>query len=279
MEAHTDSVAAHYARENLSDAICAALEADGKDLSALTIDDLQMVDEFHTRGRQTTAEVVDLIDFEAGHHVVDLGSGLGGPARYIASHFGCRVSGIDLTQDFVDAATRLSALVGLSDKTEFQAGSALETPFEDARFDRAITIQMQMGIADKAAFYQEIYRILKPGGRFAFQDIVAGPAEGHIHTPTPWATAPGHSFLMPHDELRDTIEAAGFTNEVWRDTTAAMKEWQSRQRVQPKPEGPRPALGIHLVLGPTADEKRRNTARNLMEDRIGYVQAVFHKPG
>ncbi|MDP7390846.1 MAG: class I SAM-dependent methyltransferase, partial [Alphaproteobacteria bacterium] len=100
MEAHTDSVAAHYARENLSDAICSAIEADGKDLSALTVDDLQMVDEFHTRGRQTTVEVVGLMDFEPGHQVVDLGSGLGGPARYIASLFDCQVSGIDLTSSF-----------------------------------------------------------------------------------------------------------------------------------------------------------------------------------
>ncbi|MEC7573872.1 MAG: methyltransferase domain-containing protein, partial [Pseudomonadota bacterium] len=165
MEAHTDSVAAHYARENLSDAICSAIEADGKDLSALTVDDLQMVDKFHTRGRQTTVEVVGLMDFEPGHQVVDLGSGLGGPARYIASLFDCQVSGIDLTSSFVDAARRLSELVGLVGKTQFHNGSALETPFDDACFDRAVTIQMQMGIADKAAFYREVFRILKPGGR------------------------------------------------------------------------------------------------------------------
>lgn len=278
MESHTDDIASHYARDKLSDDILSALEADGKDLSSLTIDDLQMVDEVHTRGRETTAEVVGLTDFAPNHRVVDLGSGIGGPSRYVARTYGCHVTGIDLTESFVAAATRLSDLVGMHDCTEFQTGSALETPFEDGAFDRALTIQMQMGIADKERFYREVFRILKPGGYFVFQDIVAGPTEGPILTPTPWASVPDHSFLYSPNALRKAIEMTGFINEIWRDTTEDMKAWQAAQRSRPRPSGPRPATGIHLVLGPTAGEKRKNSQKNLMEGRIGYIQAVFRKP-
>lgn len=280
MENHTGAIAAHYARDNLIQNILDALQADGIDLSTLSPDELQLVDEIHTRGRQTTEEVVALTSFAAEHHVVDLGSGVGGPARHIAGRFGCQVTGIDLTESFVTAANRLSDLVGLADRTRFHTGSALSTPFDDAIFDRALTIQMQMGIADKAALYAEIFRILKPGAAFVFQDIVAGPTAGPIHTPTPWASVPDQSFLARPDELRRLIEAAGFACELWRETTDEMKAWQTRQSARAKgsqTEAPRPALDIQLVLGPTAGEKRRNSQRNLLEDRIGYVQAVFRK--
>lgn len=278
MEKHTDAIAAHYERDNLADAIVAALEADGKDLSALSIDDLQMVDEVHSRGRETTLQVVALTDFSPEHKVVDLGSGLGGPARYIAKTFDCQVTGIDLTDSFVDAANRLSELLGMTDSTDFQSGSALETPFDDNCFDRAVTIQMQMGIADKERFYQEVFRILKPGGIFIFQDIVAGPTEGPIHTPTPWASVPKQSFLYAPETLHKAIEGAGFETEIWRDSTPEMKAWQAQQNTAPRPEGPRLNVGIHLVFGSTAGEKRKNSQRNQNEDRIGYIQAAFRKP-
>jgi len=271
MEKHTDAIAAHYERDNLADAIVAALEADGKDLSALSIDDLQMVDEVHSRGRETTLQVVALTDFSPEHKVVDLGSGLGGPARYIAKTFGCQVTGIDLTGSFVDAANRLSELLGMTDSTDFQSGSALETPFDDNCFDRAVTIQMQMGIADKERFYQEVFRILKPGGIFIFQDIVAGPTEGPIHTPTPWASVPEQSFLYAPETLHKAIEGAGFETEIWRDSTPEMKAWQAQQNTGLN-------VGIHLVFGSTAGEKRKNSQRNQNEDRIGYIQAAFRKP-
>lgn len=274
MEPHTDAVAAHYHRDGLSEAILDALVRDGKDPARLGIDDLQMVDEVHSRGRETTVEVAGLTPIGADDRVLDVGCGLGGPARYLASTRGCAVTGIDLSPAFVEAGNRLSALLGLSQRVSLQAGNALAMPFADASFDLAWTVQMQMSIADKARLYGEIRRVLVPGGRLVFQDIVRGPVAGLL-TPTPWAGDPAHSFLLPPEELRATIVAAGFDELLWRDTSAAMKDWQARQSASPAPAGARPALGIHLALGPDAGEKRRNAQRNLAAGHIGFVQGVF----
>jgi SAM-dependent methyltransferase len=274
MEQHTDAVAAHYHRDALYEAILDALARDGKDPARLTIDDLQMVDEVHSRGRETTAEVARLTAIGAGDRVLDVGCGLGGPARYLASRFGCRVTGIDLTAAFVETGNRLSELLDLSTRVSARVGNALAMPFADAAFDLAWTIQMQMSIADKARLYREIRRVLVAGGRLVFQDIVRGPVAGLL-TPLPWAGDPAHSFLLPPEELRATIAAAGFEEVLWRDTTAAMQAWQAQQPAAPSAHAPRPALGIHLVLGPDAAAKRRNAQRNLAAGHIGFVQAVF----
>jgi len=275
MEQHSDAIAAHYHRDALFDAIVDALRLDGKDPARLTIDDLQMVDEVHSRGRETTVEVAGLTPIGAADRVLDVGCGLGGPARYLASTIGCRVTGIDLTTAFVEAGNRLTDLLGLSQRVHAEVGNALAMPFADASFDIAWTIQVQMSIADKARLYREIRRVLRPGGRLVFQDIVRGPVTG-LFTPTPWTGDPAHSFLLPPDELHATIVAAGFEPLLWRDTTAAMKQWQAGQLSSQKQTAARPALGIHLVLGPTAADKRHNVQRNLAAGHIGYVQGVFH---
>lgn len=274
MEQHTDAIAAHYHRDALFESILDALRRDGKDPARLTIDDLQQVDEVHSRGRENTVEVAGLAPIGPGDRVLDVGCGLGGPARYLASTFGCHVIGIDLTTAFVEAGNRLNEVLGLSQRVSTQVGNALAMPFADASFDLAWTIQMQMSIADKPRLYREIRRVLAAGGRLVFQDIVRGPAAGLI-TPTPWAGDAAHSFLLPPEELRATIAAAGFEEVLWRDTTDAMKAWQAQQSAASRPDRPRPALGIHLVLGPDAGEKRRNSQRNLSEGHIGFVQGVF----
>ncbi len=285
METHTSSVAAHYEQNELFDSIRQALRDAGKDLHALTIDDLSAIDEVHTRGREATVEVADLVSFTPELNVLDVGSGIGGPARYIARTFGCRVTGIDLTPAFCDAATKLTELVDLQDQVSFQVGSALDMPFENASFDLVWTIQMQMNIADKPALYREMARVLRPGGRLVFQDIVAGPG-GPIHTPVPWASEPGQSFLAMPGDLRAMIAGAGFEELSWRDASDAHRvsyaEGDRKSAARnasgaSKPDGP-PPLGIHLVLGPGTPEKRANTKRNLMEDRVGYVQGLFRKP-
>lgn len=275
MELHTQAVASHYDQDDICAGIRAALDASDLDQSALTIDDFAGMDEVHTRGREATVEIAGLTQISSDMAVVDVGCGVGGPARYLASTFGCHVQGIDLTPSFIEAANYLTDLVGLSDKVSFENASALDMPYADQSFDLAWTVQMQMNISDKAALYAEILRILKPGGRFVFQDIVAGP-DGAITLPVPWASSHSHSHLMAPDPLRETIVGVGFDEIIWRDITDAQKAWTKEQAG--KQPGKKPALGIELVLGPDAKTKRINSSRSLMDGAIGFVQGVFARP-
>ncbi|MCZ6728600.1 MAG: class I SAM-dependent methyltransferase [SAR324 cluster bacterium] len=270
------AVEAHYSSQGLGERILAALKESGKDPAALSRDDLAPVDEFHTRGRLATAELAEFARLKAGQQVVDVGSGLGGPARHLAEVHGCRVTGLDLTEEFCRVAAMLSERTGLDGQVSFRHGSALEMPFEDQSFDVAWTVQAQMNIADKARFYGEIHRVLKPGGRLVFQDLFQGQG-GEIYCPVPWAGEPSISFLVPPAEARETAEAQGFRVTEWRDVTATSLAWYAQQ---PDASGkPLPPLGLHLIMGPDARLMRENQLRNLQEGRVVLVQAMLEKQG
>src|SRR5262245_45339007 len=167
-------VAKHYGRPGLADVILAALKAAGKDIDHLTPDDLAPVDEFHTRGRAATIDLARFLSLNGSERVLDVGSGIGGPSRYLAKTFGCRVVGLDLVPEFCRVATMLAERTGLSDKVEYRQGNALTMPFEDLSFDVVWSQNVAMNIADRHQLYREIYRVLKPGGRYAFSVVVAG---------------------------------------------------------------------------------------------------------
>lgn len=265
------SVAHHYGRTDLGERILAALEAAGLNTDELRVDDLAPVDAFHIRGREATEELARLAQIGPGDHVLDAGCGIGGTGRYLAATFGCRVTGIDLTDEYIGVAEMLTERVGLADQVAFRQGSVLDLPFDDDGFDVVWTEHAQMNVADKRTFYRELFRVLKPGGKLAFHDIFEGP-EGDPHFPVPWAPDASISHLVRIEELRAALGAAGFSQLLWEDKTAASADFFRGVLAR----GPA-ALGLHLLMD-DAKTKLGNLLRNLEEGRVCVVQAVLRKP-
>jgi len=265
-------VETHYTRRGLGDVILGALQQAGKDLGHLTPDDLAPVDEFHGGQRQATIRLADLLGFRGGERVLDIGSGIGGPSRFLASRYGCQVIGIDLTAEFCRVAEMLTGLTGLTGRVSYRQGNALDLPFADMSFDVVWSQNASMNIADRDRLYFEMCRVLKRGGRLALQEVVAGTG-GEPHYPVPWAREASISFLLTAAATRAKLEAAGFHVVTWHDTTRTSSQSWTRAA-----EGPPPPLGIHLLIGPDWAEIARNSARNYEEDRVRLFNAVLERP-
>jgi SAM-dependent methyltransferase len=292
-------VEAHYGRRDLGEMILAGLRAAGKDPDALLPDDLSPVDHFHVRGKPATLELAGLARIAPGARVLDVGGGIGGPARTLAGAFGCRVTVLDLTERYCRVGEMLTGRTGLGGRVTFRHGSALEMPFPDGSFDVAWTEHSSMNIADKERLYAEIHRVVRRGGRLALYEVMAGPV-APIHFPVPWATDPGISFLRPPEEIRTLLGAAGFregrpqgdgsarfepykgshgsapTPGAWVDVTEPALSWL-RERVADAQSGP-PPLSPRLILGDDFPVMFGNLVRNTEEDRVRFIQGVFDRP-
>ncbi len=273
---YESSLNTHYGRRGLSDRIIAALRDTGIDLQSITTDDLSPVAEFHIGGQAATLELAQNAGMGPGMRVLDIGSGLGGPARTLSQHYGCDVTGLDLTEEFCRVATMLTELCGMQERVSFLHGNALDMPFENTSFDLVWTQQAGMNIENKPRLYQEINRVLAVGGRLVFQEVLRGP-ETPLRLPVPWAREADLSFLEPPDAIRDLLAKSGFREMIWHDVTPQYIDEYRRIAAQTAdPEGP-PPLGIHLILGPDAGKMRKNVVRNLEEQRIIVIQGVLKK--
>ncbi len=263
------SVSDYWEREGLGRGILDGLAATGKNLDALTIDDLAPADQFHGGGKDATVRLARLADLQPGMRVLDVGGGVGGPARTLAAEFGCHVTAIDLTVSFVQAARMLTARHGLAGQVTHQVGNALALPFDGGTFDVVWTQNSGMNIAEKERLYSGFHRVLGPGGLLATQEPMAGPTAPILY-PGMWARDASTSFLRPPVEMRALIEAAGFRPRAWDDVTV-------------ETAGVRDAAAIpahsaqRLIMGERLDEIIRVGHRNRDEGRLLSVQAIFDR--
>jgi ubiquinone/menaquinone biosynthesis C-methylase UbiE len=265
-------VAEHYRRADLEQKILEGLKKAGKAPEKLAAADLSGVDEFHLGWRPATVELAKDLDLTADLKLLDLGSGIGGPARYFAESHGTHVVGIDLTDAFVKVANSLTHRCGLSGRVRFQQGSILDLPFDDGSFDVATLIHVGMNIGDKARLFRQVRRVLKPASRFAVYDIMR-ITDDELSYPMPWAAGPQTSFVETPDTYRTLLASAGFTveQEVNR-LSFVLDRWREMQE-RIAAEGP-PPLSLHTLIGSTAKELLGNVMAALQRGTIAPVQMI-----
>jgi sarcosine/dimethylglycine N-methyltransferase len=272
-----DDVTRHYATDDIAGVVLAALRREhGADV-AITPDTLAPIDHFHGRGLAATKEMVALLQPAPGEHILDIGSGIGGPARWIAAHFGCHVTGIDLTPAFYEAAIALTQATGQEASVTFQQASATALPFAEDSFDRTYSQNVVMNIADKTRFYAEAFRVLRPGGWSVFSNLVAGP-RGDATYPTPWAASAATSFLSTPAETERDLRAAGFEILVFNEASPETLRAQAEARTRAANDGV-PRLGVHVFLGERYKHYQANSGRSMAEGRLSMIESLVRKPG
>lgn len=272
----TQEINNHYSQTDLSAAILTALQRAGKDVNALTREDIAALDEFHIRGRAATREIGQLADLQPGAEVLDMGCGIGGAARTLMTEFGCRVTGIDLVEEYIQTARILNTRIGFDGQITFEQGNVLEMPFDDESFDIVFSQHITMNIEDKACMVQEVRRVLRPGGRLVLYEICAGTISTP-HFPVPWAGDAAINFLVEPQTLRQMLEETGFKTLEWLDVTEQSLKWNKQlvtNMANRHVDGP-PPLGLNLLMGATTAEKVRNMMHNMEEDRIRVIQGVM----
>ena len=265
----------YYSPNGLYDRIVEGLGRLGKDPASITLDDLQPVDEFHIRGDAATRELIALAEFSPDMHILDVGCGIGGSSRRLARDTGCRVTGIDLSDTYIETAERLTSLLGMQERVWFRACSALALPFDDATFDGAWSLQMNMNVEDKAAWLRETCRVLRPGARAVFYEV-CGHRNTPPHFPVPWAQDGSMSFLVPPERFREHLVAAGFEIAAWNDRTALARE-AFAEVTAPEGEPKLPPLGVYMLVGDDIQAKGYNLRRNLDEERVCLIETLAVK--
>jgi ubiquinone/menaquinone biosynthesis C-methylase UbiE len=270
-------ISEHYGHGGLLHRLYAALRAEGVDPQHPTVQTLAPYDQFHSRGLEATEELASSLAASPQHIVLDIGSGIGGPARYFADRFGCRVCGIDLTSEFCEVAQTLTAAVGLPEKVAFVCGNALQMPFADAAFDGAYCINVSMNIAEKINFYRGIWRLLRPGAWMAMAEIAQGPG-GKPEYPTPWAPTAVTSFLATPAATLEDLTASGFRVERTRGTAREALAFAALSRAMVEQGSLPPHRAVQLIHGESASRMASNTQRGIAEERLLPIEILCRKP-
>ena len=273
-----DDVSAHYTSGELLAAIRDGVARLGKTPATVTVDDLAPVDEFHVGGRQASEHILGQLGLTQGQHVLDVGCGLGGSARFAAIRYGCQVTGLDLTEEFVTTGQVLCDWVGLADRVALRQGSAVAMPFEAEAFDAAYMLHVGMNIADKDRLCEEVHRVLRPGASFGIYDLMR-KGEGALAYPVPWAQTPEISVVSAPQDYRRALVKVGFTvtNERNRGEFSVGFFENLKARIA-KADGPAP-LGLHILMGETAPQKVANMTRNIGRGTLVPVELVARKVG
>ena len=272
----TSSISDHWGKGDVYARILAALKEASKPLESLTVEDLAPVDHFHARGLPATIELADKLPIEAGQHILDIGCGIGGPARYLAQRFGCKVSGVDITAPFVEAANRLTSLLEMDGRVVVDLGDGQQLPYAAETFDGGYTQHVTMNVSDRAQFFAEAYRVLKPGAFFALTEHGMGPV-GDPHYPLPWSEDGSMAYLETPEKTVAYLQAAGFVDVLVEDTGKKYLAGYKRA-MELAAQGALPPLGVHILMGDSAPAKTQNAARNIEEQRTHPIQVLCYKP-
>jgi SAM-dependent methyltransferase len=266
----------HYATSELLARLESALRADGADPAHPTIEALAPYDQFHGRGLEATEDMAALVAVRPTDHLLDVGSGLGGPARWLSTRFGCRITGIDLTPEFCAIAEHFTRLLGLGARVRFQVGNALAMPFDDGTFDGAYSMFVSMNIADKARLYREIHRVLKPGGWVVLSEIARGE-DGEVMYPMPWAPTEAESFLSTADDTRKGLQSAGFGVEQVKNDLQRALDFAAKSRAMVERGEKPPYRANALIHGDAARATLANVARAYQGGGLIPIEVVARK--
>lgn len=267
----------HYKSQNLGDRILSTLTEMGKDIENLSIKDLAPVDQFHIRGTRATKEMLEMVNINPEYKILDIGSALGGTARFLANETGCEVTGIELVSEYCEVAEMLSEKLGFDkNKTTFKQGSATNLPFTDDSFEIVWTEHVQMNVEDKVKFYSEIARVLKPDGKLIFHDIFSGSnTESNLDFPVPWASDNSINYLVRLDEVQKILLNLGFSIVMWEDKSELSKEFLERIVKSMKLNNKQLPFGINLVMGKNTSDKFINLLSNISNHKIRIIQAII----
>lgn len=270
------TVVAHYTHGSLLEAIVAGLRALGKTPATVLLEDLAPVDEFHIGGRVATEDFLDQVHIEAKDHVLDVGCGLGGSSRLAAQRYACRVTGVDLTNEYIETGNALCAWLGLEEFVLLTKGDATATAYADDTFNKAFMLHVGMNIADKPGLARELHRVLKPGGTLGIYDVMR-VGDGPMTYPVPWAGDAAGSAVASLAAYREALEAAGFEISAERNRRDFALDFFARLQASPSSAAGPPPLGLHILMGDTAPTKVRNMIENISENRIAPFEIIAQK--